>query len=58
LATDAYERDFDVLLAGEAILGIDQERADLMLKYLRTEFGFEPISNERIMEMRNDDNEK
>jgi len=52
-AIDAYERDFDVMLAGDAILGVNEERANLMLKYLRMEFGFEPVSNDRIIEITN-----
>ena len=49
-AIEAYERDFDVLLSQEAILGCDQPRADLMLKYLHTEFAIDPVSISTIME--------
>ena len=49
-AIEAYERDFDVFLAQEAVLGCDQPRADLMLKYLHTEFAIDPVSISSIVE--------
>jgi nicotinamidase-related amidase len=49
-AIEAYDRDFDVLIARDAILGRDQERADVMLRLLRNEFTFEPVSNSVIIE--------
>jgi nicotinamidase-related amidase len=49
-AIDAYERDFDVLLAGEAILGTQASRGELMLVYLRDQFAIEPLPQEEIME--------
>lgn len=49
-AIEAYERDFDVLLAQEAILGCDQPRSDLMLRYLSTEFAIDPIPISTIVE--------
>jgi len=47
---EAYERDFKVILAGDAILGTSQEEGRLMLDYLRNRFAIEPIANARIME--------
>jgi len=49
-AIEAYERDFDVIIAQDAILGCDQARGDLMLQVLKNEFAFEPQSNRAIME--------
>jgi nicotinamidase-related amidase len=48
-AIDAYERDFDVILARDAILGCDRARADLMLRMLHNEFAFEPLPSRAIM---------
>ena len=47
-AIEAWERDFKVVLAGEAILGTDPEAGDLMLDYLRKRFEIEPVSNAEI----------
>ena len=47
---EAYERDFKVILAGEAILGTDPKEGSLMLDYLRNRFAIEPVSNAAIME--------
>ena len=47
---DAYERDFRILLAGDAILGTNQEQGRLMLEYLRDRFAIEPMTNASIME--------
>ena len=49
-AIEAYERDFHVLLARDAILGHTESSASLMLKYLHDEFGIEPIASSAIME--------
>ena len=49
-AVEACERDFDVIVSRDAILGPQQNRVDAMLSVLRNEFGIEPISNVRIME--------
>ena len=49
-AIDAWERDFRVMLAGEAILGTNVAEGDLMLDYLRRAFGIEPFSNADIKE--------
>ena len=49
-AIEAYERDFDVIFAGDAILGCDRARGDAMLQVLKNEFAFEPQSNRAIME--------
>ena len=49
-AIEAYERDFDVLIAQDAILGCDQPRADVMLKYLHREFAIDPLPSSTIME--------
>lgn len=47
-AIDAWERDFSVMLAGEAILGTNFSEGDLMLDYLRRAFDIEPLSNTEI----------
>lgn len=49
-AIEAYERDFDVLLARDAILGCDSPRADPTLRYLRNEFALELLPTGAIME--------
>ena len=49
-AIEAWERDFRVVLAGEAILGTDPEAGDLMLEYLRKRFEIEPVSNAEVKE--------
>jgi len=50
-AIEAWERDFKVILAGEAILGTNPEEGDLMLEYLRRRFEMEPASNAEIAEV-------
>lgn len=45
---DAYEYDFKVLLAGEAILGTNRTQGNLMLNALEKRFGIKPISNMEI----------
>jgi nicotinamidase-related amidase len=47
-AIDAWERDFRVILAGEAILGTNLEEGDWMLNYLRRTFDIEPFLNTEI----------
>jgi nicotinamidase-related amidase len=49
-AIDAWERDFRVMLAGEAILGTNSAEGDLMLDYLRRAFDIEVFSNAEIEE--------
>jgi len=49
-AIDAWERDFRIMLAGEAILGTNLDEGDLMQVYLRKRFEIEPLSNAEIME--------
>lgn len=49
-AAEACERDFDVIVSRDAILGPQQSRVDAMLSVLHNEFGIEPISNVQIME--------
>lgn len=48
-AVEACERDFDVFVSRDAILGPQQSRVDAMLSVLRNEFGIELISNVKIM---------
>ena len=48
-AAEALERDFDVLLAGDSILGADPDRAETMLSLLRVEFEIESLSNMEII---------
>lgn len=47
-AIDAWERDFKVILAGEAILGTNLADGEQMLDYLRNAFGIEVFSNADI----------
>jgi nicotinamidase-related amidase len=47
-AIDAWERDFRVMLAGEAIVGTNLAEGELMLDYLRSSFDIEPFSNTEI----------
>ncbi len=47
-AIDAWERDFEVKLAGEAIVGTNSAEGDWMLDYLRRSFDIEPFSNTEI----------
>ena len=47
-AIDAWERDFSVVLAGDAILGTNLADGDLMLDYLSKAFGITPVSNAEI----------
>jgi nicotinamidase-related amidase len=49
-AIDAYERDFDVLIAKEATLGVNASRTEAMLQVLRQEYGFKAMPISRIME--------
>jgi nicotinamidase-related amidase len=49
-AIEAYERDFDVILAQDAILGCDQCRGESMLRVLHNEFAFDPLPSRKIME--------
>lgn len=49
-AIDAYELDFNVILAGEAILGTKIEYEKLMLDSLKRRFGIIPVSNQEIIE--------
>ena len=46
---EAYERDFRIMLAGDAILGTNPKAGNAMLDYLRTHFGIEPMPNAAIM---------
>ncbi len=50
-AIEAWERDFKVILAGEAILGTTVADGDLMLDYLKKGFGIETVSNATIGEL-------
>lgn len=49
-AFTAYEYDFEVLLAGEAILGTNPEEGQLMLDYLEKRYGILPLNNLSIMQ--------
>jgi nicotinamidase-related amidase len=49
-AIDAYEYDFKVILAGEAILGTKIEYGNLMLNSLERRFGIIPVDNENIIQ--------
>ncbi len=50
-AIDAWERDFKVILAGDAILGTNPADGQLMLDYLLKAFQIEPISTMTIKKM-------
>jgi isochorismate hydrolase len=50
-AIDAYECDFRVVLAAEAILGTNIVQGNLMLDYLRIRFGIVPTPIAEIMEL-------
>lgn len=47
-AIDAWERDFKVILAGDAILGSSPVDGQGMLDYLRKAFAIEPASNTEV----------
>ena len=49
-AIDAWERDFRVMLAGEAIIGTNVADGEVMWNYLSNTFGIEPLSNAEIKE--------
>lgn len=49
-AIDAWERDFQVILAGDAIIGSTVDHAEQMLAYLKRAFQLEPLSNPEIIE--------
>ena len=57
-AIDAWERDFQVMLAGEAILGTNLAEGDLMLDYLKRAFSIEPLSNSEIEDALSKQNSK
>lgn len=50
-AIDAHERDFSVVLARDAILGLRSPLADAVLELLREEFAIESLSNAEVEEM-------
>ncbi len=50
-AIDAWERDFRVMLAGDAILGTSEADGNLMLDYLSKAFGIAALSNAEIKEV-------
>jgi nicotinamidase-related amidase len=47
-AIEAWERDFKVILAGDAILGTHLRDGELMLDYLRKAFQIVPVSNAEV----------
>lgn len=47
-AIDAWERDFSVILAGDAVLATNLADGELMVDYLRKAFQIEPISNAEV----------
>lgn len=49
-AIDAYELDFRVTLAGEAILGTTARHGELMLESLQRRFGIIPVNHSAIMD--------
>jgi nicotinamidase-related amidase len=50
-AIEAWERDFKVMLAGEAVLGANLADGELMLAYLHKAFEIQPLSNVQIRTM-------
>jgi nicotinamidase-related amidase len=50
-AIEAWERDYSVILAGDAILGTNLADGELMLHYLRKAFQIEPVSNADVKTM-------
>jgi nicotinamidase-related amidase len=50
-AIDAWERDFRVILAGDAILATTFADGGLMLDYLSKAFGIEPLANAEVKRM-------
>ena len=54
-AIDAYEHDFKVVLAGEAILGTKKRHGELMLKSLERRFGIVPLTNQEIIKNKKED---
>ncbi len=48
-AIDAFDRDFRVLLAGDAVLGTNEAQGELMLDYLNARIGVEPLNHAQIM---------
>ena len=50
-AIDAWERDFHVIVAGDAILSTDLSDGSLMLDYLKKAFAINPLPNARVKEM-------
>lgn len=51
---DAYEYDFKVILAKDAILGTNIEQGNLMLSSLKKRFEIVPISNDEIKQQLNE----
>ena len=49
-AIDAWERDFKVILAGDAVLGTSLTDGELMMSYLHKAFNIESLTNARIKE--------
>lgn len=50
-ALDAWERDFRVIMAGDAILAANPANGQLMLNYLKLAFAIEPVSNAEVKRM-------
>ena len=50
-AIDAWERDFEVILAGDAILGTNLADGQLMLDYLKKAFAIEAVSNDEVKQL-------
>ena len=54
-AIDAWERDFKVILAGDAVLGTNPADGQLMLDYLEKAFAIEPVSNAEVKQVVDDE---
>ncbi len=50
-AVEAYERDFTVVLAGDAILGTNPSAGSRMLDYLSDHFDLVPVPNAQVVRM-------
>lgn len=49
-AIDAWERDFPVLIAQEAVVSTDEKQGNAMLHFLDVEFGIKALKHEEILD--------
>jgi nicotinamidase-related amidase len=48
-AIDAWERDFQVTIAKDAVVSTEEEQGDAMLRFLNVEFGIEILTHREIL---------